>query len=160
MTLRLHPDREVPAEVEARYREWLRRRAAGEPAHHLTGTCPFWGRDFEVSPAVLVPRPETERTTFKERPPEPPQSVREKARIGYVPPARGSSPAPSGGGYGGRVPRAGRWTAGSNRPPPRTIPSQILRRYGSRFVGVHAPAAAGAPLSGQPRANRSPHRYL
>jgi len=60
ITLRLHPDREVPTDVERRYRDWLERRAAGEPAHHLTGTCPFWGRDFEVSPAVLVPRPETE----------------------------------------------------------------------------------------------------
>jgi len=60
MTLRLHPEREVPVEVERRYESWLERRAAGAPAHHLTGTCPFWGRDFEVSPAVLVPRPETE----------------------------------------------------------------------------------------------------
>jgi len=60
ITLRLHPDREVPADVERRYRDWLERRAAGEPAHHLTGSCSFWGRDFEVSPAVLVPRPETE----------------------------------------------------------------------------------------------------
>lgn len=60
MTLRLHPEREVPADVERRYHDWLERRAAGEPAHHLTGSCPFWGRDFEVSPAVLVPRPETE----------------------------------------------------------------------------------------------------
>jgi len=60
MTLRLHPERIVPADVERRYEDWLRRRTAGEPAHHLTGSCPFWGRDFEVSPAVLVPRPETE----------------------------------------------------------------------------------------------------
>ena len=60
MTLRLHPERIVPADVERRYEDWLRRRKAGEPAHHLTGSCPFWGRDFEVSPAVLVPRPETE----------------------------------------------------------------------------------------------------
>lgn len=60
ITLRLHPEREVPAEVGARYRDWLERRAAGEPAHHLTGECEFWGRDFMVSPAVLVPRPETE----------------------------------------------------------------------------------------------------
>ncbi len=60
IALRLHPEREVPTEVERRYRSWLERRAAGEPAHHLTGICPFWGRDFEVSPAVLVPRPETE----------------------------------------------------------------------------------------------------
>jgi len=60
ITLRLHPEREVPADVEDRYRGWLERRAAGEPAHHLTGECEFWGRTFRVSPAVLVPRPETE----------------------------------------------------------------------------------------------------
>ena len=60
ITLRLNPERELPAEVEQRYRLWLGRRATGEPAHHLTGKCPFWGRDFEVSPAVLIPRPETE----------------------------------------------------------------------------------------------------
>lgn len=60
ITLRLHPEREVPAAVAERYRGWLERRAAGEPAHHLTGSCEFWGRDFAVSPAVLVPRPETE----------------------------------------------------------------------------------------------------
>jgi len=58
--LKLHPEREVPQEVERRYRDWLERRAAGEPAHHLSGICPFWGRDFEVGPEVLVPRPETE----------------------------------------------------------------------------------------------------
>lgn len=60
LTLRIHPERELPADVENRYRGWLERRVAGEPAHHLTGTCEFWGRDFAVSPAVLVPRPETE----------------------------------------------------------------------------------------------------
>ena len=59
-SLRIHPERELPAEVEARYRTWLERRAAGEPAHHLTGGCEFWGRELQVSPAVLVPRPETE----------------------------------------------------------------------------------------------------
>lgn len=60
ITLRLYPEREVPAEVEQRFSDWLRRRSSGEPAHHLSGSCPFWGRDFEVSPAVLIPRPETE----------------------------------------------------------------------------------------------------
>jgi release factor glutamine methyltransferase len=60
VTLRLHPQRELPHDVAERYAGWLTRRAAGEPAHHLTGSCPFYGRRFEVSPAVLVPRPETE----------------------------------------------------------------------------------------------------
>jgi release factor glutamine methyltransferase len=58
--LRLHPEREVPPEVERRYRDWLGRRSSGEPAHHLKGLCPFLGREFVVTPAVLVPRPETE----------------------------------------------------------------------------------------------------
>ncbi len=60
ITLRILPEREVPAEVVQRYRSWIERRAAGEPAHHLTGSCPFWGRDFLVTPEVLIPRPETE----------------------------------------------------------------------------------------------------
>lgn len=58
--LLLHEDAGLPEETAARFGEWLERRAAGEPAHHLTGRCSFWGRDYDVSPAVLVPRPETE----------------------------------------------------------------------------------------------------
>ena len=58
--LLLNDDAVLPEETAARYDDWLARRTAGEPAHHLTGRCSFWGRDFEVSPAVLVPRPETE----------------------------------------------------------------------------------------------------
>jgi release factor glutamine methyltransferase len=58
--LRLHPDAALPGEIEARFLGWLDRRAAGVPAHHLTGSCSFWGREFEVSPEVLIPRPETE----------------------------------------------------------------------------------------------------
>ncbi len=55
-----HPDADVPADVAERFAAWVVRRAAGEPAEHLTGECEFWGRTFAVSPAVLVPRPETE----------------------------------------------------------------------------------------------------
>ncbi len=58
--VRLNPRAELSSGDESRYRDWLERRAAGEPAHHLTGSCPFWNRDFLVSPAVLLPRPETE----------------------------------------------------------------------------------------------------
>jgi len=55
-----HGDDAVPADAEARFRAWLGRRAAGEPAHYIVGRCPFWGRMFAVTPAVLIPRPETE----------------------------------------------------------------------------------------------------
>jgi release factor glutamine methyltransferase len=58
--LLVNPDATLPTDVAARYRDWLARRTAGEPAHHLTGVCRFWGRDLLVSPAVLIPRPETE----------------------------------------------------------------------------------------------------
>ncbi len=41
-------------------RSYLSRRAAGEPVAYIVGTKEFWGLDFNVSPDVLVPRPETE----------------------------------------------------------------------------------------------------
>ncbi len=58
--VRLHREATVPGDVVQRYEAWLERRAAGVPAHHLSGVCPFWGRPFGVSPEVLIPRPETE----------------------------------------------------------------------------------------------------
>jgi len=50
----------VPAEVTARFAESCQRRARGEPVAYLLGRREFWSLDFEVTPAVLVPRPETE----------------------------------------------------------------------------------------------------
>jgi release factor glutamine methyltransferase len=42
------------------FRESVRRRASGEPLQYITGKQDFYGREFQVSPAVLIPRPETE----------------------------------------------------------------------------------------------------
>lgn len=50
----------VPSALEPRFSAWITRRAAREPAAYITGVREFWGLDFEVTPAVLVPRPETE----------------------------------------------------------------------------------------------------
>src|SRR5262245_62063393 len=50
----------VPAEVAQRFAEHCARRAAGTPVAYLLGRREFWSMDFEVSPAVLVPRPDTE----------------------------------------------------------------------------------------------------
>ncbi len=44
----------------AQFVEWVKRRAAGEPLAYLVGEAEFRGRVFQVSPAVLIPRPETE----------------------------------------------------------------------------------------------------
>ena len=55
-----HPERELTAEEEARYDEVLAQRATGMPSQYITGHQEFWGLDFVVSPAVLIPRPETE----------------------------------------------------------------------------------------------------
>jgi release factor glutamine methyltransferase len=55
-----HPNRELSeAEVSA-YRAAIARRARNEPVQYITGTQEFYGRSFAVTPAVLIPRPETE----------------------------------------------------------------------------------------------------
>ena len=38
----------------------LKRRCGREPVAYITGACEFWSQSFEVTPAVLIPRPETE----------------------------------------------------------------------------------------------------
>jgi len=50
----------VPADVAQRFAAARARRAAGEPVAYLLGHREFWSLEFEVTPAVLVPRPETE----------------------------------------------------------------------------------------------------
>ncbi|HLL76928.1 MAG TPA: peptide chain release factor N(5)-glutamine methyltransferase [Pyrinomonadaceae bacterium] len=55
-----HDDDELPADVLSTFRERTRRRAAGEPLQYVTGRQEFYGLDFEVNAAVLIPRPETE----------------------------------------------------------------------------------------------------
>jgi release factor glutamine methyltransferase len=55
-----HPERELSAEEESRYRSALAERSRGVPAQYITGHQEFWGMDLIVTPAVLIPRPETE----------------------------------------------------------------------------------------------------
>jgi release factor glutamine methyltransferase len=55
-----HPEIGMRQQQETAYRALVERRAAGEPVAYLTGEREFYGRPFKVSPAVLIPRPETE----------------------------------------------------------------------------------------------------
>ena len=60
LDLYLQHDRPLDDAELAPIRELLRRRASGEPVAYLVQSREFYGRSFMVSPAVLVPRPETE----------------------------------------------------------------------------------------------------
>ncbi len=55
-----HPERELTADEQSRYDAVLTERARGVPAQYITGHQEFWGMDLIVTPAVLIPRPETE----------------------------------------------------------------------------------------------------
>ncbi len=55
-----HPEEDLSDEAAENYFALIRRRTTGEPTQHLTGKQEFWGLEFEVSPEVLIPRPETE----------------------------------------------------------------------------------------------------
>ncbi len=55
-----HPERELAADENVRYQSALSERSRGMPAQYITGHQEFWGIDLIVTPAVLIPRPETE----------------------------------------------------------------------------------------------------
>jgi release factor glutamine methyltransferase len=55
-----HPERDLTSDENTRYDAALSERARGVPAQYITGHQEFWGMDFIVAPAVLIPRPETE----------------------------------------------------------------------------------------------------
>lgn len=55
-----HPEQELDSAACDAYFSLIARRASGVPTQYLTGHQEFWGLDFEVTPDVLIPRPETE----------------------------------------------------------------------------------------------------
>ena len=71
-----HPERKLTSEEQTRYEEALTRRSSGVPAQYITGHQEFWGMDFIVTPAVLIPRPETEHVI---------ETVLDLARVGRAP---------------------------------------------------------------------------
>ena len=55
-----HPERKLIADEARRYEAAIAERARGVPAQYITGHQEFWGMDLIVTPALLIPRPETE----------------------------------------------------------------------------------------------------
>ncbi|TIC79729.1 peptide chain release factor N(5)-glutamine methyltransferase [Crenobacter intestini] len=55
-----HDDETLPGHAQAAFEALVARRRAGEPVAYLLGEREFYGRPFAVTPAVLIPRPETE----------------------------------------------------------------------------------------------------
>jgi release factor glutamine methyltransferase len=55
-----HGDEKLSPTEAAAFRQKIARRAAGEPFQYISGSQEFFGLDFEVTPDVLIPRPETE----------------------------------------------------------------------------------------------------
>lgn len=58
--LRSHPEEVPSADAAARFAALIERRIAGEPVAYILGRKDFWTIELSVSPAVLIPRPETE----------------------------------------------------------------------------------------------------
>src|ERR1043165_325200 len=55
-----HPERELGQDEARRFQQFVTRRARREPLQYITGVQEFFNLPFEVTPDVLIPRPETE----------------------------------------------------------------------------------------------------
>ena len=59
-SFRAAPERELPAAAGWSFQQLVMRRMKGEPVAYIRGQQEFWSLLFEVTPAVLIPRPDTE----------------------------------------------------------------------------------------------------
>jgi len=55
-----NPELELPDSRSEAFRKLVRQRAAGQPVAYLTGAAEFWSLPLKITPAVLIPRPDTE----------------------------------------------------------------------------------------------------
>ena len=73
-----HDDEVLPRKAAKAFAKLMKRRSKGEPYAYVIGRREFWSLDLEVSPKVLIPRPDTEclvEAALKHLPPELPCRV-------------------------------------------------------------------------------------
>ncbi|MBV9742570.1 MAG: peptide chain release factor N(5)-glutamine methyltransferase, partial [Acidobacteriia bacterium] len=63
-----HPEQELREVEWLHYGRYLHERTKGKPTQYITGRTEFYGREFRVTPDVLIPRPETEHLVEVARP--------------------------------------------------------------------------------------------
>jgi hypothetical protein len=82
-----HPEEELSEIAWIHYGRYLHERMKGKPTQYITGRQEFYGRDFRVTPDVLIPRPETEHLVEAAPAPAQSQSVwRSKRPLRSSPP--------------------------------------------------------------------------
>ena len=106
--LHAHPERKLSADEQRRYDQALTERERGVPAQYITGHQEFWGMDFIVTPAVLIPRPETEHVI--------------ETVLANVWGGRPRPPTPCASSMSAPVPAASRWPWPKNCPAPKSTP--------------------------------------
>jgi hypothetical protein len=107
-------DDEVLEEADLlRFASLVARRKGGEPVAYLVGYREFYGREFAVSPAVLIPRPETEcwsNSPWREKSAlAPRRNARQRARQGFSTWARAAAASPSRWHWKSRRHKSARW---------------------------------------------------
>lgn len=88
--LHTHHQRELTSEMIDHYSRLIAERATGKPTQYITGHQEFWGLDFEVTPDVLIPRPETEHVIETVLELAPRQGQGKEARLRIVDVGTGS----------------------------------------------------------------------
>lgn len=82
LDLYLRHDQPLTPEELARFKVFVLRRRTGEPVAYITGHKEFWSLDFKVTPAVLIPRPETETLVASVLEVFPQKTVNSKQKTG------------------------------------------------------------------------------
>ena len=150
-----HPEATLDIVDAEKYLALIARRADGEPTQYLTGKQEFWGLEFEVTPAVLIPRPETEHVIEVALERLGARGIKIDMRTGAPSPPLRIADVGTGSGciavaLAHKLPHARIVTAYhiDSRPVPRLIDGQIVRAWidaGVPYPRASMPKSACAP---------------